>query len=108
MAPRVGCRRKPEPQAQVADLTAILRQGHNADRLDDRPLDLRIIACRTPARPDASPNLAKTPAGNTARRDQRDQRSTPMARRLTPHIEDNIKERKTLGAPRLPTAHDGP
>jgi hypothetical protein len=39
----------PDPAAQVADLTGILRAGPGGDRLPGWPADLRVIARRIPA-----------------------------------------------------------
>jgi len=55
----------PDPDAQVADLTAILRHGPGGDRLSGWPSDLRIIARRAPDRPDSKPNSVSTPTGDT-------------------------------------------
>jgi hypothetical protein len=38
----------PDPAAQVADLTGILRHGKDGDRLASWPADMRVIARRTP------------------------------------------------------------
>lgn len=57
----LGADGKPETDAQVAGLTAILRHGLDGDRLDGWPPDMRIIARRTPRPVGQQPQLGEDP-----------------------------------------------
>ena len=107
----LGADGKPETDAHVAELTGILRHSLDGDRLDGWPPDLRIIARRTPRPAGQQPKLGEDPDwcfGAFATNTIDGQLQWLDARHRTQaHVEDNIKEWKTLGARRLPTAHDG-
>ena len=107
----LGADGRPEADAQVAELTGILRHGPGGDRLDGWPPDLRVIARRVRRSPGEQAELGgdsewrygafatNTPEGQLQWLDAR--------HRTQAHVEDKIKEWKTLGARRLPTADDG-
>ncbi|HET9655818.1 MAG TPA: IS1380 family transposase [Kineosporiaceae bacterium] len=97
----------PDPTAQVADLTGILRHGPGGDRLASWPADMRVIARRTP-RPVTKPAklgehpdfeygafVTNTPVGQLQFLDAR--------HRTQAHVEDRIKQFKACGARNLPS-----
>jgi hypothetical protein len=97
----------PDPTAQVADLTGILRHGPGGDRLASWPADMRVIARRTP-RPATKPAklgehpdfeygafVTNTPVGQLQFLDAR--------HRTQAHVEDRIKQFKACGARNLPS-----
>lgn len=97
----------PETEADVADLTGILRHSRGGDRLEGWPADMRVIARRTrrsltkPAKLGEDPDweygafATNTPDGQIQWLDAR--------HRTQAHVEDNIKELKALGASKLPS-----
>lgn len=97
---------RPDPGAQVAELTAILRTGIGGDELQGWPADLRVIARRTPRDPGEQAELGQdadwrygafatsTPTGQVQFLDVR--------HRSQAHVEDNMKEWKATGAEKLP------
>ena len=97
-----------ETDAQVVDLTGILRAGPGGDRLAGWPPDLRVIARRTPRADGEQAELGEdaawrygafatnTPAGQAQWLDAR--------HRTQAHVEDNMKELKATGADKLPSA----
>ena len=100
-----------DDQAEVAELTGLLRHGLDGDQLDGWPADLRVIARRTPRDIGEQAPLGEdalwrygafvtnTPAGQLQWLDAR--------HRTQAHVEDKIKEWKAVGAEKLPTAHAG-
>ena len=97
----------PDPEAQVADLTGILRAGPGGDRLASWPADLRVIARCVP-RPAGKPAklgehpdweygafATNTPAGQLQWLDAR--------HRTQAHVEDRVKQFKACGARNLPS-----
>jgi hypothetical protein len=100
-----------ETDAQVAELTGLLRHSCDGDLLDGWPTDLRVIARRTLRGINEQAQLGEdatwrygtfatnTPAGQAQWLDAR--------HRTQAHVEDNIKEWKAMGAERLPTADPG-
>ena len=98
---------KVDPDAQVAELTGLLRQGPDGDRLDGWPTDMRIFARRVPradgeqAPLDEDPHyrhgafLTNTPSGQVQFLDAR--------HRTQAHVEDTIKELKACGGANLPS-----
>ena len=102
---------KPETDAEVADLTGMLRHSLAGDRCDGWPTDMRIIVRRTP-RPLTKPAQLGEDAdfeyGAFATNTCRGQLPWLDARHRTQaHVEDNIKELKALGAAKLPSADEG-
>ena len=96
-----------DPEAQVADLTGILRTGPGGDRLATWPTDLRVIARRVPRPPGKQAKLGEDPdweygafATNTATGQTQwlDARHRTQA-----HVEDRIKQFKACGARNLPS-----
>ncbi len=96
-----------DPDAQVADLTGILRAGPGGDRLATWPTDLRVMARRVP-RPSGKPAklgedahweygafATNTPTGQTQWLDAR--------HRTQAHVEDRVKQLKACGARNLPS-----
>ena len=102
---------KPDDQAEVAELTGLLRHSVGGDQLDGWPPDLRVIARRTPRDVTEQAPLGEdahwrygafvtnTAAGQLQWLDAR--------HRTQAHVEDKIKEWKAFGAEKLPTAHPG-
>lgn len=100
-----------EPDAQVVDLTGLLRHSPGGDLLASWPADLRVIARRTLRGITEQAVLGEdatwrygafatnTPTGQTQWLDAR--------HRTQAHVEDKIKELKAMGAEKLPTGHDG-
>lgn len=107
----LGANGKPEKDAEVAELTGILRRGPGGDRLEGWPADLRVIARRVRRGTGEQAELGgdavwrhgafatNTAAGQTQWLDAR--------HRTQAHVEDKIKEWKAMGAARLPTADAG-
>lgn len=98
---------KVDKKAQVADLTGILRQGPDGDRMEGWPPDQRVIVRRTP-RPAGKPAklgehpdfeygafTTNTPTGQLQWLDAR--------HRTQAHVEDKMKEVKACGAETLPS-----
>lgn len=98
---------EPDPAAQAAELTGILRHGPGADRLSGWPPDMRIFARRTP-RPAGKPArlgehpqweygafVTNTAAGQVQFLDAR--------HRTQAHVEDRMKQFKACGARNLPS-----
>jgi len=96
-----------EENAQVVELTGLLREGPDGDRLATWPKDLRVIARRTPREPGEQAELGQdaywrygafatnTPTGQVQWLDAR--------HRTQAHVEDKMKEIKACGAARLPS-----
>lgn len=107
----LGADGRAEPDAEVAELTGLLRHSLAGDLLDGWPADLRVITRRTlrgideqaPLGEDATWRygafVTNTPAGQVPWLDAR--------HRTQAHVEDKIKEWKAMGADRLPTADEG-
>lgn len=101
-----------ESAGQVAELTGLLREGPEGDRLASWPADMRIIARRVPRTPDEQAALGEdahwrhqvfvtnTPTGQLQWLDAR--------HRTQAHVEDRIKELKALGGRRLPSLDYAP
>jgi len=97
-----------ETEAEVVDLTGILRTGVGGDELGNWPADLRVIARRTPRAAGEQAELGEdadfrygafatnTPAGQVQWLDAR--------HRTQAHVEDKMKELKATGAEKLPSA----
>jgi Transposase DDE domain group 1 len=97
---------RPDPGAQVTELTAILRTGIGDDELEGWPADLRVIVRRTPRDPGEQAELGQdahwrygafatnTPTGQVQFLDVR--------HRSQAHVEDKMKEWKATGAQKLP------
>lgn len=97
--------------AQVADLTGILRHGKDGDRLPTWPTSMRVIARRTPRPVDKPAKLGEhpdyeygafatnTPAGQIQFLDAR--------HRTQAHVEDRMKQVKACGARNLPSIDYG-
>jgi hypothetical protein len=106
-ADAIGADGKADPQAQVVDLTGILRHGPDGDRMDGWAPDQRVIARRVPrpageqAKLGQDPNwrygafTTNTVAGQIQWLDAR--------HRTQAHVEDKMKEIKTCGAENLPS-----
>lgn len=98
---------KAEENAQVTELTGLLREGPDGDKLATWPKDLRVIARRTPREPGEQAELGQdaywrygafatnTPTGQVQWLDAR--------HRTQAHVEDKMKEIKACGAARLPS-----
>jgi hypothetical protein len=97
-----------ETDAEVVDLTGILRTGVGGDELGTWPADMRVIARRTPRAAGEQAELGEdadfrygafatnTPAGQVQWLDAR--------HRTQAHVEDKMKELKATGAEKLPSA----
>ena len=105
--PGLDAHGNPDPDADVVDLTGILRHSHGGDRMSTWPTDVRIIARRVPRPPGEQAKLGEDPdwrygafatntaAGQIAWLDAR--------HRTQAHVEDKIKELKAVGAENLPS-----
>ena len=96
-----------EADAQVVDLTGVLRTGLGGDQLADWPADLRVLGRRTP-RPVGKPaQLGQDPNfeyGAVATSTPGGQVQQLKARHRTQaHVEDRIKQFKACGAANLPS-----
>jgi Transposase DDE domain group 1 len=100
-----------ETDAQVADLTGLLRDGPGGDLLTGWPTDLRVIARRTLREVDEQAPLGEDATwryGAFATNTATGQIQWLDARHRTQaHVEDKIKELKAMGAEKLPTADQG-
>jgi hypothetical protein len=97
-----------ETDAEVVDLTGILRHSVGGDELAGWPPDMRLIARRTPRADGEQAELGEdadfrygafvtnTPAGQVQWLDAR--------HRTQAHVEDKMKELKATGADKLPSA----
>jgi hypothetical protein len=106
-ADALGADGKVDRQAQVADLTGILRHGPGGDRMQGWPPDQRVVARRTP-RPAGKPaKLGEHPDfeyGAFTTNTQAGQIQWLDARHRTQaHVEDRVKELKACGAQTLPS-----
>lgn len=96
-----------EAEAQVIELTGLLRTGPGGDQLAAWPADMRVFARRTPRAPGEQAQLGQdpdwrygafatnTPTGQVQYLDVR--------HRTQAHVEDRIKELKACGGTRLPS-----
>jgi Transposase DDE domain group 1 len=96
-----------DPNAQVADLTGILRHGPDRDRLATWPTSMRVITRRTPRPADKPAKLGEHPdweygafvtdtaGGQVQFLDAR--------HRTQAHVEDRMKQFKACGARNLPS-----
>jgi hypothetical protein len=96
-----------DPEADVVELTGILRHSHGGDQLSSWPKDVRVIARRVPrpageqAKFGEDPNwrygafATNTTAGQIQWLDAR--------HRTQAHVEDKVKELKAVGAENLPS-----
>ncbi len=96
-----------DAKAQVVELTGLLRHSADGDHLKGWPVDLRVIARRTPREPGEQAELDQdahwrygafatcTPTGQIQFLDAR--------HRTQAHVEDNIKDTKACGAARRPS-----
>jgi DDE family transposase len=96
-----------DPDAQVADLTGILRAGPGGDRLTKWPTDLRLIARRVPRPAGKQAKLgedADWEYGAFATNTATGQIQWLDARHRTQaHVEDRVKQFKACGARTLPS-----
>lgn len=96
-----------DEQAQVVELTGLLRHSAGGDRLAGWPPDLRVIARRTPREPGEQAELGQDAHwryGAFATCTQIGQVQWLDARHRTQaHVEDKMKEAKACGAERLPS-----
>jgi hypothetical protein len=96
-----------DPNAQVADLTGILRHGPGGDRMTGWPPDQRVIARRIPRPAGEQVKLGEHPDwryGAFTTNTQAGQTQWLDARHRTQaHVEDKMKELKTCGAQNLPS-----
>ncbi len=102
---------EPDPAAQVADLTGVLRRHPDGDRLASWPGDMRVMARRTsrpvgkPARLGEHPDweygafVTNTVVGQVQFLDAR--------HRTQAHVEDRMKQFKACGARNLPSIDYG-
>ena len=102
---------EPDPEAGVAELTGILREGPAGDRLAGWPGDLRIHVRRTPRPPGEQAELGEdadwkygafatnTAAGQVQWLDAR--------HRTQAHVEDRVKRLKACGDRNLPSIDYG-
>lgn len=99
---------KVDDGAQVVELTGLLRTSVGGDLLDGWPPGMRVIARRTPREPGEQAELgqdANWRYGAFATNTTTGQVQWLDARHRTQaHVEDKIKEVKTCGAERLPSA----
>ncbi len=97
----------PDPDADVVDLTGILRHSHGGDRMSTWPTDVRVIARRVPRPAGEQATLGEDPNwryGAFATNTTRGQIQWLDARHRTQaHVEDKIKELKACGAENLPS-----
>jgi hypothetical protein len=97
----------PDPQAQVAELTGILRAGPGGDRMASWPADLRVIARRVPRPAGKQAKLgedADWEYGAFATNTATGQLQFLDARHRTQaHVEDRVKQFKACGARNLPS-----
>jgi DDE family transposase len=100
-----------DEDAQVVDLTGLLRASMHGQMLPTWPQDLRVIARRTPRKAGEQAELGQDPNfryGAFATNTQVGQVQWLDARHRTQaHVEDDIKELKALGGRRLPSADWG-
>jgi hypothetical protein len=97
----------PDPDAQVAELTGILRAGPDGDRMPSWPVDLRVIARRVPRPAGKQTKLGENPDweyGAFATNTPSGQLQFLDARHRTQaHVEDRVKQFKACGARNLPS-----
>ncbi len=103
----VGADGSIETNAQVVELTGLLRHSVGGDRLTGWPTDMRVIARRTPRPPGQQAELGQDPRwryGAFATNTTTGQVQVLDARHRTQaHVEDHIKDLKACGAARLPS-----
>jgi hypothetical protein len=96
-----------DPDAQVADLTGILRHGPGGDRMEGWPPDQRVIARRTPRPAGEQAKLGQDPTwryGAFTTNTSAGQIQWLDARHRTQaHVEDKMKEIKACGGDNLPS-----
>jgi hypothetical protein len=96
-----------DENAQVLELTGLLRTGPGGDQLASWPPDLRVFARRTARAPGEQAELGQDPNwryGAFATNTTTGQVQYLDARHRTQaHVEDRIKELKACGATRLPS-----
>lgn len=96
-----------DPHAAVAELTGLLREGPDGDRLDTWPTDMRILARRVPRAPGEQAPLGEDATwryGAFATNTAGGQVQFLDARHRTQaHIEDNNKDLKACGGANLPS-----
>ncbi len=106
-SPALGAGGGPEDDADVVELTGLLRESHVGDRMSGWPKDVRVIARRVPRPSGEQAKLGEDPnwrygafATNTARGQIQwlDARHRTQA-----HVEDKVKELKAVGAENLPS-----
>jgi len=96
-----------DDDAQVLELTGLLRHSHAGDQLPGWPADLRVLARRVPRAVGEQAELGQDPNwryGAFATNTTTGQVQYLDARHRTQaHVEDRIKELKACGANRLPS-----
>ena len=98
---------KADDDAQVVELTGLLRHSAGGDRLGTWPAGLRVIARRVPRAPGEQAELGQDPNwryGASATNTTTGQvQYLDVRHRTQAHVEDRIKELKACGATRLPS-----
>lgn len=106
--PALDAHGDPEPDADVVELTGILRHSHGGDAMSSWPKDVRVIARRVPRPVGQQAKLGEDPDwryGAFATNTTAGQIQWLDARHRTQaHVEDKIKELKAVGAHNLPSA----
>jgi hypothetical protein len=106
-SPGLSATGEPEPDAQVAELTGLLRTSHRGDQLTGWPAGMRVISRRVPRTPAEQAELggdARWRYGAFVTNTATGQVQCLDARHRTQaHVEDRIKELKACGATRLPS-----
>jgi hypothetical protein len=97
----------PDPDADVVELTGILRYSHGGDQMSTWPADVRVIARRVPRPAGEQAKLGENPNwryGAFATNTTTGQIQWLDARHRTQaHVEDKVKELKAVGAQNLPS-----
>ncbi|MGH3827667.1 MAG: hypothetical protein ACRDQX_10915 [Pseudonocardiaceae bacterium] len=93
----------PDPAAQAADLTGVLRHSAGGDRLARWPADMRVFARRTP-RPGRQAGQARRAPRLRVRRVRHQHRrwTGPVPRRAIPHPGPRRGPRQAVQGPRRP------
>jgi len=97
----------PDLEADVVELTGILRHSHGGDQMSSWPTDVRVIARRVPRPAGEQAKLGQDPHwryGAFATNTTAGQLQWLDARHRTQaHVEDKVKELKAVGAENLPS-----
>jgi hypothetical protein len=92
-----------DPDAQVTDLTGILRSGPRGDRLATWPTDPRVIARRVPRPPGKHAELGEDAEWEYGAFATGQVQWLDARHRTQAHVEDRIKQFKARGARNLPS-----